>query len=111
MHGGDSSPELTEIAPPLISAQGSEQPAACTPFRGKVNASTRESLILNRPANGSVTQALIIQWFAVNGGSDDVHTKKCQDHGEISPSLSGRPKSLAFPQRMPRDSRTTTWFC
>ena len=60
------------------------QPAACTPFRGKVNASKRESLILNRPANGSAMQALIIQWFAVNGGSDDVHTENCQDDGEIS---------------------------
>jgi hypothetical protein len=51
-------------------------------------ASQGESLILNHPANGSVMQALIIQCFAVNGGSDNVHTEKCQDNGEISSRFS-----------------------
>src|SRR5215831_19442090 len=44
------------------------QPAACASIRGTVNASTPEDLILNRSANGSVMQALIILRFAVYGG-------------------------------------------
>src|SRR6516164_629075 len=44
------------------------QPAACASIRGTVNASTPEDLILNRSANGSVMQALIILRFAVHRG-------------------------------------------
>src|SRR5262245_5322271 len=44
------------------------QPAACASIRSTVNASTPEDLILNRSANGSVMQALIMLRFAVYGG-------------------------------------------
>src|SRR5262252_66813 len=44
------------------------QPAACASIRGTVNAFTPEDLILNRSANGSVMQALIIFRFAEYGG-------------------------------------------
>src|SRR5215510_16379476 len=44
------------------------QPAACASTRGTVNAFTPEDLILNRSANRSVMQALIILRFAVYGG-------------------------------------------
>jgi hypothetical protein len=49
------------------------QPAACASFWGTVNAPASDYLILNRAANGSATQALIILGSSRTEDQDYAH--------------------------------------
>src|SRR5215467_9524732 len=83
------------------------QPAACASIRGTVNASTPEDLILNRSANGSVMQALIIFRFAVYGGFRIMLTHK--DAKMMARSLRDAlgNRNVLLSQRLPGNRRAT----